>query len=320
MDEVLRELCDEKIDQLDRFDAARWDFQDRLAEIEAAVDPSTARDFFVPFWRNRIQALREEFNPPPSAFLNHEVFLEAMFVNGGPKWYEDQRAWVEENRKRSESRDDASLLEEDPVGGPFVRDPVWRTSHQMIHTYSHIRRWEKAVGVNLYDINEDPIVVVEFGGGYGAMAKLLWRMARSWGKKLVLIEIDVPFITALQELYLRSVLPGAKVEVVLNASSLSTPRLVEEGEGIYLVPLGSNFAIPYCHLFLSTWALSEIVSTAQRIIAKDLRWFKPQHLLLAHQVPNENFPKSTAFLDYVLEAATHEPLGWGPPGNYYVFQ
>ena len=132
------------------------------------------------------------------------------------------------------------------VGGPrpFPRLPT--SSANALHLAYHLCRFEEATGMR----PETAAFVLEFGGGYGGMGRLLHRL----GFRGTHVIFDLPEVSALQRFYLghagvpvrrwtredRALDPG-----VVTVSTLDDlPRVVEARP-------------PGAALFLATWSLGE---------------------------------------------------------------
>lgn len=307
------------------------DFAQKVSDLENVIrscgDVGAWERYVTPYWRKSVKCMYKDFDPLPDDFLRHSIVLEAFFVNGNDNWFQPQRRWVEERATPEE----IALIAEDDFGAPLIRDTEWRTSHQMIHTLYHLLRYRESTGVGVAGLVRSgrPLVVVEWGGGYGAMAKLLWRFACLYGVRLILVEIDLPFMVTLQRTYLKEVFRDAEPSLVAVVPhpkiSISTEEWLRDmistsTPGVYFVPLGMEWPAIKADLFLSTWALSESTLAAQRLVGEDLRWFGAEHLLLGFQSPNEVFPLSTAFGGFIPEGSRIEPLKHGPPENFYLFK
>lgn len=71
-------------------------------------------------------------------------------------------------------------------------------SINLVHQYYHLRKWERETGSRIVDMDR----IVEYGGGYGAMALVAFRM----GFKGDYYIYDSPEFTLLQQYYLSRVL------------------------------------------------------------------------------------------------------------------
>jgi hypothetical protein len=137
-----------------------------------------------------------------------------------------------------------------------------------VHHLFHLQRFADATGVEPGALG----VVVEWGAGYGNLAKLLRRLH---GGPLTYVAIDTPLFACLQWLYLASILG-------LEAVHLAGERedRVEPGK-VTLVPVQRAGALDVdADLFISTWALNESPEPAQDLVV-DRDWYDAQHLLLA---------------------------------------
>ena len=87
-------------------------------------------------------------------------------------------------------------LRESAVGDPrpFVED--WSTSGNLVSQAYHACRFEDVTGVRLSDAD----VILEFGGGYGALCRLLFALGFRGSYAIY----DFPEFTALQRFYLRA--------------------------------------------------------------------------------------------------------------------
>lgn len=135
-------------------------------------------------------------------------------------------------------------LREMTLGGPrpFPRLPT--TSATVLHTAHHLCRFEELTGVR----PETAAFVLEFGGGYGAMGRLLHRL----GFRGVHAIYDLPEVSALQRFYLgHAGIPVAAWDGRAPGSgvvTISTPDHLERV--VALRPRGTA-------LFLASWSLGE---------------------------------------------------------------
>src|SRR5690606_28466062 len=139
-------------------------FAARYAEVRGADQPAYVRDD----WAARNATLERALVPvPPDDFLRHPAILHQMFV--GPRYLDAELAYV---RPRLPA---PGILAEDPVGGPptvELDDPPVTTSSNLVHHVHHLVRYEEATGGRLARTR----TVVEWGGGYGSLARLVWRL------------------------------------------------------------------------------------------------------------------------------------------------
>jgi hypothetical protein len=167
------------------------------------------------------------------------------------------------------------LLREDDVGCPNLASIDFRTSANLAwHVYA-LANHAKTVGKPLWESSN----VVEWGGGYGSMARIIRRMRPD----VTYTILDLPEILALQYVYLASVFGESAV-------SVSTPTSGLLREKVNLVPssavLDGLVAIE-ADAFLSTWALSESPAAGQRFVT-DRSFFGANHVLLGFAYNAQN--------------------------------
>lgn len=170
------------------------------------------------------------------------------------------------------------------------------------HLSEYLRRCPEAAAK--WGWPESAPTVIEWGGGYGAMAKVFLR-----------------------------VFPNAKYNIVDLPGPLMAQRRFLKDNGVTSVNgWGADqylSALPKCDLFISTWALSESPVNEQRNVADHYNWFGAKHLLMAYQNDKgkDGFPESSDFEDMMREKRldryqipayrrTSDP----DQSNWYVFQ
>ncbi len=245
---------------LERFDALRLEFASRWSQVRHLSDGAFVRGD----WHERNEALARDLAPaPPRRFLHHPSILYQMFV--GDKYLGHELPYV------TARLHDLREAREDAVGCPPL-SPLpgtgWATSANTVHHLHHLLRYEEATGRRIADGQ----VFVEWGAGYGNLAKLIHRRH---GNQPTLVLLDTPVFSCLQWLYLASVL--GEDAVVLHTGS---GQRVADGR-INVVPIGllAGLAVE-ADMFISTWALNESEAAAQdAVIARD--WFHAPALLLA---------------------------------------
>jgi hypothetical protein len=161
------------------------------------------------------------------------------------------------------------LLLEDPIGLPTIASRRMRTSANRAHHASHLAMYRLTRGQDFWDAG----TIVEWGGGYGDMARILRRINPS----ATYVIIDLPEMLALQYVYLGAV----EGESVLHIVDPAAP-LFPAGK-ISLVNASDVAAIIdalRANAFLSTWAITESPVEAQTFVA-DHHYFGASRLLLA---------------------------------------
>lgn len=188
----------------------------------------------------------------PRAFLRWPVVAHTMFVTFAPFVLTELRL-LRAGDWRGRWR---SAIAESDVGHP-PRYPLYpASSGNLIHYAYHLALFEQRTGVSLADLD----CVVEFGGGYGGMCRLLHRLGFN-GRYVI---FDLPYFSALQRYYLRS-----------NGLAVAPPAdLAASGAGIACVSdvddlrrVTERIGDGRKALFLATWSLSEApLAVRQRVL------------------------------------------------------
>jgi hypothetical protein len=247
-------------------------------------------------WAERNAQLARDLLPvPPADFLCHPAIAFQMMM--GERIVPHELPYV-----RERLGDDA-LLAEDAVGSPPtvpVPGTHIRTSPNTVHQLHHLLRFEDATGRRIRDAG----TVVEWGGGFGSLMRLLVRLH---GGEPTCVVIDTPVFSALQWLYLSAVL--GEDRVVLHHRR--GPVRPEPGR-VNVVPIGLVRDLDVdADLFISNWALNESMPAAQRdVVAR--KWFGAESLLLAMHAGD---PFAAVVLDHGARAVL---LGDFMPGQQYL--
>jgi hypothetical protein len=256
-------------------------------------------------WVENMNELRYRvLNDDPRKFLRWKVILETMFVafaryvsvelsflKGLPDF---QDRW-------------GAVLQESPIGHPFLYPFYRRSSGNLIHHSYHISQYELCTGNAIEKLN----LIVEFGGGYGSMCRLIHNLGFS-GTYVI---FDLPHFSALQEFYLRSL-------------GLPVNNFVELGDiepGVYCVSdldqlFRLNDAFNENSLFIATWSLSETPVHIRNSITSILGCFSS--FLFAYQTQFEEMDNRRYFDEW--KATLKTSINWNEysithlPGNYYL--
>jgi hypothetical protein len=275
----------------DGFAAVAPRFRDKLDAVRHCIAPQYVRAD----WAARNAELERDLLPiPPRDFLRHPAIRYQMFV--------DERVLPHELPYVLSNVTDQSLLAEDPVGTPptvSVGDGGIRTSSNTVHQLYHLLRYEQATGRGV----RDAATIVEWGGGFGSLMRLLVRMH---GDAPTCVLVDTPIFSAVQWLYLSAVL--GEDRVILHDVGPVRPH-----QGlINIVPIGLvGDTRVAADLFVSNWALNESTAAAQHEVLEQ-RWFGARSLLLAMHAGDP-------LTDVVLaRGARAVPVGSWMPGQQYL--
>lgn len=297
-----RDLAPLAREQEARFQRLARDFENiyRRLPTDGLLDVSTT------VWKEYLERLEATLLPSPALrFLRHPVIGGTMVFVPPRTLSEAELTYVRSVFKDNDIR---QLLKEDPLGAPpLLTWTDFPVSPNSIHLLYHLAHLSNLASVDVSDLNS----VVEWGGGYGRLARLFTRFFKEPPTYTI---IDLPFFSTLQWLYLSSILGEASVNLLRTPSDA-----VEQGK-INLIPVSmipDRLSVP--DLFISSWALSESSSQAQDlVIAKD--WFGARHLLLGFQEDSEALPDATR-VGRLAESAGAKivPLEL-QPGNYYAIK
>ena len=224
----------------------------------------------------------------PCTFLTWPPIRKSMVARGSMV-----DAEFEELHNAAEWADYRPALKETTVGmpDPYRRMPT--TSSNLIHHAYHLYRFERSRGRQKILNN-----VIEFGGGYGSMCRLL---AAHVGFSQYTI-FDLPHLSAVQAYFLSNVL---KPEVFGSVQLANDVGDVEAGTGT--------------DLFISTWALSEVPLPLRRQFEPFMA--EAKNVLLAYQATIDGIDN----VDYFEWLAASTSHAWDireldhKPGNFYMF-
>jgi hypothetical protein len=278
--------------ELARFERLRDAFADRLAAVRPFGEPAFVRGD----WGERAETLSEALLArPPRDFLHRDEIRHQMFV--GERYLEHELPYVLERVP------DPRVLRESAVGAPPVTaidGDATLTSSNAVHHAHHLLRYQELTGRRL----DAAACIVEWGAGYGSLARVLLRLHR--GEPTVVL-IDLPVFSAIQWLYLASVLGDERVVLHDRSAGPVVPGRVN------VVPVGLAARLDVrADLFVSTWALNESARPAQQFVL-DRDWFGAHGLLIGM---HHGDPLAKDVLD---AGATAAPIGpWMPGQHYFV--
>jgi len=255
-------------------------------------------------WSNYNRNLENIFLPYPTfSFLRNPVIMFTMFATAGGDQLKKEIAYVERNMPQKKLK---KLLEEDFIGNPLILNQKYLTSHNTVDHAYHIARFEEETNLDISAFGH----IVEWGGGYGNMAKIFRRLNPS----VTYVVIDTPLFNCLQWLYLSTIFGPESVHFIQRVTDHVVPHKIN------ILPL--FFLEQYKgtpDLFLSTWALCESSKFSQQYVA-DRQWFGARHLFLSYQQSDVRLPDA----DNVGRLASKDKAMIVPvgllPDNYYAFR
>lgn len=248
--------------------------------------------FITPPWISYEKELKKVLLPYPKFnFLQEVPILKGMFGTKRDEWF-----------SRILSNMPEKVSKEDYIGEPLLYDSKYLSSQNLIEHYLHIKNFKKY-------IKSPTKRIVEWGGGYGSMARMLWRL----GEVKTYVSIDLPIVCALQWFYLSIIFGEENVYLFQDPNDK-----IKEGK-MNIVPVfwvdSLNFKPD---LFISTWALSESSKEAQDFVVRR-NWFNAKHFLLAFTGNRNRFPDSNRLRNLAKnKGALIRKVDYSP-GNYYAF-
>lgn len=196
----------------------------------------------------------------------------------------------------------AALLREDFPGLPNITDSRWLTSaNRALHAF-HLAFYRRITGADFWS---SP-VILEWGGGYGNMARLIKKL----NPGATYIIVDLPELLALQYIYLYSILgpevvnPACGIEAIVEGRINFVPYSAVMGKKLQL----------NCDGFVSTWAITESPFEAQDLVLGS-KCFGAKKALLAYAKGDGN-----KFETRLMEIGLKEEPAALQPGHAYAFR
>lgn len=236
-----------------------------------------AENYVHTVWKNYVDELEKYFlSDFDIGFLRHPLILNTMFV-----WGVSPRVYMELNFLKNYWTKDklSSYLRENSIGKPILGNIEYSTSSNSVHHLYHLSLFECKTKVKLGGIKS----VVEWGGGYGNMAKIFRRINRD----VTYTIIDLPLFTCIQYIYLSCIFGEERIKVIKE----NEQNLKGNFNLIPINQLEQNSRVSFlgCDLFISTWGLSESTRYAQNyVIEKD--FYSARNILFAFHEKYPRFP------------------------------
>jgi hypothetical protein len=169
-------------------------------------------------------------------------------------------------------------------------------------------KFQSETGIKLDAIN----TVVEFGGGYGSMCRLMRRISLN----TTYIIIDLPIFSFIQFYYLKQIHGESEVNIILSDEDKIIPNKVN------LIPIDEllvdKIKTVEPDLFIATWSLSEANKYAQEYIYKN-GFFDSKFILIAHQKSSKQFEHAESIKLPEEYTKIYSEETEYIPDNYYLF-
>lgn len=260
--------------------------------------------FVTQAWIDYNKKMEQLIVPKPIfSFLRHPEILATMFLVDDGNFIKGELDYCEKFMNLNELR---QLLEEDYVGTPIIRNYKYLTSHTRIHHLYHLIKFQEQTDISVNTFKQ----VIEWGGGYGDMARLMLRI----NPEVTYTIIDTSLFCCVQWLYLASIIGAEKVNLIDSYDGK-----IEKNK-INIVPLAyiNNIKIK-ADFFIATWSLSESSSYSIDYV-RSHNFFEANNFLVAYQLSSDYFPHAEQLGSIVS--------GYGAtikecellPDNYYAFK
>jgi hypothetical protein len=187
------------------------------------------------FWTEGRHQLRKSItNEDPRSFLTWKILRETIFGDGFG-WQEEWEA-LDERLKKAAYETSIGL----PIRFRFDK----RTSAPMVRHAYHIKQFEEKTGTQVESMN----LIVEFGGGYGGMCRLMHNL----GFKGLYIIYDFPELNAIQRYFLKL----HKIKIIEKEEWITAKSGVILISDDNLLNKLNNIELKKS-LLLATWSISE---------------------------------------------------------------
>lgn len=263
--------------------------------------------FSVPIWQLLSEEIAQDYKTNFKLdFLKHPIIRRTMFLDFGGRLQANELDFL---RTKFSPKKLKTLLKESPFGQPTITNFPFQTSHNSIHHLYHLAKFSEAASIDLTNIKK----VVEWGGGYGNLARIFYK----FNPELTYTLIDLPIFAFIQATYLACCFGQKKINLILKPGDQ-----IITGQ-INIIPLNqtviTNLNFNQTDLFISTWALSESSETSQQFVENN-HYFQAQHLLIGHQEKSADTPFSENIANHLSSySIIHQEKIPLLKNNYYLF-
>jgi hypothetical protein len=246
-------------------------------------------------WLENMSELKEQLlQRSPADFLRWDVIRRTMFVGSARYVRHELEALRSDVEWRSRWR---KAILEDRSGRPPGFPRYRASSGNLIHHVFHVLQYERTSSHRVSDME----CIVEFGGGYGSMCRLVHRL----GFRGRYVIVDLPVFLALQRYFLDNTGVARHADI----------HYVSEPEAALPLVMGNR------RLFIATWSYSEVPDLIRHRVAPVMA--ACSHLLIGFQERFEDL------VNHDLETEVRRVCGpdqtWHAvniphlPGNRYLF-
>lgn len=246
----------------------------------------------------------------PVDFLKWDVIARTMVV-GNADFVPEELAFLQalpDWKTRWEK-----ALNESSVGSPDLFPGFPSSSGNLIHLAYHLANYEKKTGIRI----PDSPFVLEFGGGYGGMCRLVHNL----GFKGKYVIFDLPPLSALQRFFLK--MNGISADHEVGSSWKAGTVLCSSDFGQLKAVLAAQPDLGSAS-FIATWSLSESPVALRRDLLPLVERFRS--FLIAYQGLFGEVDNDAFFKNWSAAMSSVEWIQWKIPhlpnqrykDNYYL--
>ncbi|MFC1767471.1 putative sugar O-methyltransferase [Candidatus Margulisiibacteriota bacterium] len=228
------------------------------------------KEFITEMWQEHYDKAEKLCMQGKKDLLRDNLLMYAFNLFAGGLWQKSQIPYLES--RWDEERLKQYLLE-DAFMGPFITSDKYHSSEQKINHLTHLTLFEEKTKADIDKMN----MIVELGGGYGGMCRLL----RKFNDKATHIIIDLPIFLIIHQYYLNNIVGKENVNLITDSS-----QGIKEGK-VNLIDVSDDESIRLIlestpDLFIAAWSLSEANKHTQDYIYSK-EYFNAKHLLIGYR-------------------------------------
>jgi len=231
---------------------------------------SKYKRFITDMWQKHYDRAEKLCFENNKELLSDDMMRYAYFLTGGGIWQKLQIPYLESKWDEKQLK---HYLLEDAFMCPDITSEKYLSSETMINHLTHLTVFKEKTGADVFKFN----TIVEFGGGYGGMCRLL----RRFNNKSTYIIIDLPIFLIIQKFYLSNILGEENVNLFISDS-----QDIQKGK-INLVDIGDEATIKLISqykpdIFIAAWSLSESNKMTQDYIYEH-NYFNANYILIGYR-------------------------------------
>ncbi|MEM3334198.1 MAG: putative sugar O-methyltransferase [Thermoplasmata archaeon] len=270
----------------------RTELWNEVVEFLKGIDTSSTIDLIEPFWVRNSENIRKDLLTNPDAmkkFTRIPSLRYTLSQAGAPLFLSrEEKGMLNYVLSSTLNSNYKKFLRADSVGKPFLISRKYQTSYLRLQHIFELALYNHEIPDKLQSFKR----IVEWGGGYGDMCRILYGADET----ITYAIVDLPVTSIIQYYYLSSIFGKDKVNLVSDMN-----QLVKE-HSINLVPLTSlRWLNMHFQFFLSTFALTESSQKAVDFVLHE-QFFGAGNLLIGGQYTNRDFPETNLKLNQIKNA------------------